>query len=365
VRIAGGGLSGLAAAITLAGEGVPVEVHERGRGPGCRHHFDLQGIENWSGEDDVASNLRALGFSLDCPLYPVHELHLLARDLEDVVVRTDRPLAYLVHRGFRGGTLDDALSRQALSLGVSIRSGSTLRRDEADVWATGPPSATGIVAGYTFKTDHPFLCLCLLHEECAPGGYVYLNIAGGEGTLATVLLHRFERARDCLRRSRELLAGRFGFSMKGAVSFGGVGYFGLPGVGREGLTTVGEAGGYQDLLFGFGIHMALLTGRLAARAHLGHRGDVHRGMERVQSILKASLSNRLLFEWGGYAGHRYMIRRARKLGPRSFLSRWYRFGTAKRLVYPLARAWFGLRFGRRATLSRPTVSIPKRLGTSS
>jgi flavin-dependent dehydrogenase len=345
VRIAGAGPSGLSAAITLARAGVPVEVHEKGKGPGCRHHFDFQGIENWSWETDIVERLRGeMGLALDCPLYPVNDLHLIGPDLKEIPVHTEKPLAYLVQRGFGAGTLEDTLIRQAESLGVRIHCGSELGRQEADIWATGPPSATGVAAGYTFKTDHPPLSVCLLHKEYAPGGYVYLLVAGGKGTLATVLLRSLGRARQCLDKSRQLLCEKFGLEMEGVRGFGGIGFFRPLAARQRRALLVGEAGGFQDVLFGFGIHMALVTGHLAGRSLLeevSFRTLCERGL---QSTLRAGLANRFLFELGGRVGHRYLIRQAAQIGVRNFLSQWYRFGVSKTLMYPLARMWFHLRF---------------------
>jgi hypothetical protein len=341
VRIAGGGLSGLAAAITLARAGVEVEVYERRERPGSRHHFDLQGIENWSQERDVLERLGDFGLRPDCPLYPIRELHLLDGRRQGRVAASERPVAYLVQRGPGPGTLDDALWRMAESCGVRVRCRASLSRSEADIWAAGPPRATGIVCGYTFKTSHAPLAVCLLDEECAPGGYAYATLAGGEGTLAVVLLRSFRKARECLEKSREILVPRFGFSMENGKPFGGVGHFRFPrGEGRE----VGEAGGFQDLLFGFGIYMALATGQLAARSLLEGVSYQRLWRRELSPVLKASVTNRLLFELGGSLGHRFLIHEAQRLGPQRFLARWYGYGLTKALLFPLARLWLRFRF---------------------
>jgi flavin-dependent dehydrogenase len=343
-RIAGAGLSGLAAAITLARDGRRVEVHERGRGPGCRHHFDLQGIENWSHPVDVLTRLKRLGLEPDCQLYPVHEIHLLMGDLEDHLTRSAKPLAYLIRRGLGPGTLDDFMRRTAESWDIPIRNGSALGKEDADIWAAGPPAATGIVSGYTFRTERAFLCVCLLHEDYAPGGYVYLNIAGGHGTLATVLMHSFPKAKRCLEEAREALCSRFRFDMREERSFGGIGHFRLPSREPRHPLEVGEAGGFQDLLFGFGIYYALLTGCLAARSILERESYSALWHRELDASLRAGLANRLLFEMSGRFGFRYLIREATRSGPQAFLERWYRLSLAKRLLFPFARAWAGRRF---------------------
>jgi flavin-dependent dehydrogenase len=353
VRIAGAGPAGLSAAITLARAGLPVEVHERGPRPGCRHHFDYQAIENWSSEEDALEQLDRLGLDLDVRFYPIRELHLMRGKGPIVRTSTERPLAYMVQRGPGPGTLDDALACRARELDIPIHVHSKLARDQANIWATGPSGATGIVAGYTFETNHETLALCLLDEQLAPGGYVYLLVAGRKGTLATVLLHSFERARACLDQARGLLDGRFELDMKRVRAFGGVGQFRAPSSSSDGLSCPGEAGGFQDLLFGFGIRLALTTGHLSARS-LIEGEELEPSRQEIQGILRASMSNRLLFELGGSLAHRYLILQAARRGPRTFLADWYRFGTGKAALYPLARVWLRSALAGR----RPPRNIP-------
>ena len=92
VRIAGAGPAGLSAAITLARAGFPVEVHERGPRPGCRHHFDYQAIENWSSNEDALERIDRLGLDLDLPSYPIHELCLMRGKGPFMRTSTERPL---------------------------------------------------------------------------------------------------------------------------------------------------------------------------------------------------------------------------------------------------------------------------------
>lgn len=58
VQIAGAGPAGLAAAITLAREGVSVQVHEARNEVGYRFQRDLQGLENWTTQQDVLQWMR-------------------------------------------------------------------------------------------------------------------------------------------------------------------------------------------------------------------------------------------------------------------------------------------------------------------
>ncbi|HQU34463.1 MAG TPA: NAD(P)/FAD-dependent oxidoreductase, partial [Thermoanaerobaculaceae bacterium] len=61
IRIAGGGLSGLAAAVQLARQGFEVEVFDRHRGGGGRFAGGWQVLENGSRDLDALDELRAMG----------------------------------------------------------------------------------------------------------------------------------------------------------------------------------------------------------------------------------------------------------------------------------------------------------------
>ena len=53
IKIIGGGLSGLSAAITLAREGFEVDIYEIHEDVGKRFHGDIEGLENWSEKEDI------------------------------------------------------------------------------------------------------------------------------------------------------------------------------------------------------------------------------------------------------------------------------------------------------------------------
>ncbi len=60
IKILGGGLSGLTAAINLAKAGYKVDVFEKRSDCGKRFHGDLEGIENWSSKVDVMDEFKSM-----------------------------------------------------------------------------------------------------------------------------------------------------------------------------------------------------------------------------------------------------------------------------------------------------------------
>ena len=68
IKIAGAGPSGLTAAINLAKAGYDVHVFEKRSDTGKRFHGDLQGLENWSSDLNVISELEQMNIhvNFDC-----------------------------------------------------------------------------------------------------------------------------------------------------------------------------------------------------------------------------------------------------------------------------------------------------------
>ena len=62
VHIMGAGLSGLAAATTLAKAGIEVHVHDIREDSGARVDGDFQALENWSQKEDFFDQLKNWGY---------------------------------------------------------------------------------------------------------------------------------------------------------------------------------------------------------------------------------------------------------------------------------------------------------------
>jgi len=169
VEIAGAGIAGLTAAITLAKAGRRVVVHEAQKGVGYRFGGDFQGLENWTTREDVLQTLEASGLTTDFTALPCYNGTAFDPAGNRFEITSREPLFYLVERGPGPGTLDDALLRQAQSLGVEVRFNSRLRQMIGDgILAAGPKAADAIAVGYHFETDmeNGFRVIC--DDELAP-----------------------------------------------------------------------------------------------------------------------------------------------------------------------------------------------------
>src|ERR1700741_2441269 len=96
VRIVGGGVSGLTAAIVLARHGADVEGFER-RPVTTVHPVRWDAVENWSSAQDFGAQLVEWGIER-APFHPVTSAEVLAFCGERHVLALPRPLVYAAKR---------------------------------------------------------------------------------------------------------------------------------------------------------------------------------------------------------------------------------------------------------------------------
>jgi flavin-dependent dehydrogenase len=310
VRIAGAGLSGLSTAIGLARLGQRVEVFERNVDSGMLRHADWDAIENWTTEEDLFVSLNRWGIMPTFEYRTPYSFEVYNAKGERQIVTLQQPLFYLVSRGPQAGSVEQALKTQALDQGVRIYYNQPCDKGEVDVWATGARSANFFLgAGLTFRTSHPDIVMVLVDTFLAPKAYAYLVIVDGFGTLSTVLTRDFNQARTYLDRCMQACRRYKSFDMDDVKMSSGFG--GLVSAVWKPITrplVVGEAGGFQDFLWGFGIRHALHTAHLATRA-------LDEGLEyeqlvrsEIRPLVQASLLNRTIYDWAGNRTYRFLIR---------------------------------------------------------
>lgn len=339
IQIAGAGPAGLAAAITLARAGREVIVHEARREVGFRFGRDLQGLENWTGEQDVLAELEALGLStafdkLACRRGTAYDHRGRAH-----AVHSEAPLFYMVERGPGPGTLDSALLAQARALGVPVRFNSRLERLEAPaVLAAGPRAADAIAVGYHFDTAMPDGFWAICDDSLAPQGYAYLLVMRGRGTVKSCMFSGFKSERLYVERTVEAFRRLAGLEMRDPRPHGGVGNFRVPASAQAGERPVaGEEAGFQDALWGFGMRFAIRSGVLAARALIEGKDYDVLWQRELGPWLRTSIVNRSLYSLLGNRGYAWFVRRAASVDACEFLRRNYRPSRLKRALEPWAR----------------------------
>ncbi len=204
IRIAGGGLSGLATAVHLARRGFEVEVFDRHRGGGGRFAGGWQVLENGSCELDALDELRGMGLEPDFATVPATRALFLDGFGGAHEVASEAPYAYFVRRGGPDGSMDAWLRSLALTAGVALHEGVPAPAD-AEVVATGPRQADGVARELVFASDLADTVAVLFDPAITPTGYAYLFCLGGHGTFGVAQVRRLAG----LPRARELAWRRF------------------------------------------------------------------------------------------------------------------------------------------------------------
>lgn len=352
LHVVGAGPAGLAAAITAARAGTMVIVHEKEKDVGNRFHGDFQGLENWTSQSDIVTELSAMGIEPSFDHIPFYEQVCYDPGGRRLAASSPEPLYYLVRRGTEPGTLDRGLLEQALDLGVEVRFQDRVDHlPEGGIVATGPRAADAIAVGYLFETSAANGSWVALDQRLAPGGYAYLLIHDGRGTLASCMFQDFHRESAYLERTLSFFTAELDLRLENPRRFSGYGNFEIPRTAVQGeLVTAGEAAGLQDTLWGFGLRYAMTSGHLAATAILAGSPASYDRMwrRRFAGQMRTATVNRVLF---GVAGDRNLSRvlgkAAAKGNPRSWLRRLYAPSGWKSALYPVLAGY--ARSGRRHT----------------
>lgn len=342
VHIAGAGPAGLTAAIVLARQGRKVRVYEKHPDVGHRFHGDFEGLENWSSTKDITEWIAEFGIETDFLFVPYDRVKVYAPGIHPIEMRSTRPVFYLVQRGAGAAAFDSGLKEQALSAGAEILFGrKDGHPDGSAIVATGPRCANVVALGMTFSTQRDNQAVLVLNDSLAPGGYAYLIVCNGRGTLATVLFRDFRRGAECFERTLLFFRNAEDMDITEPSRFSGYGNFFLPeSAADRNRMYIGESASFQDYLLGFGMRYALHSGYLAAKSLMEGAGYDPLWKKGLQPALETSLINRFIFENGGSPVHRSLIRKMSQRDLRRSLRGLYGPSFFKHLLLPFAKKWF-------------------------
>jgi flavin-dependent dehydrogenase len=371
IVIAGAGVAGLTAAINLKRAGRAVRVLERSPASGAQRFPDWDAVENWTSLEDLPWFLERIGVE------GMRFRHAGQTDFSVIDpygrrydIQTPRPFFYLIKRGAVDGGLEHGLQAQAEAMGVPIEYETPCPPGRADIWAGGTFGQGSLVvsAGFTFHTSHPDWTCGIVDARLAPRAYAYVVIVEGEGTLATLVTERSAR-----REANALLEQAVTVFQRHAPALdirdrhragGSGGDLTAFWQGRQEFV-IGEAGGYQDFLWGFGIRHALTTGYLAAQAVITGQDWQQIANREIRPLVRASLVNRWLYDrmppWGYAALMRHF---ARDADLNALVSRWYHPRRLHRVLWPLVARTYRREVAalaghaRYTNRTRPATAVP-------
>lgn len=311
IHIMGAGLSGLAAATTLAKAGVEVHVHDIREDSGKRFDGDFQALENWSMDADFFDQLRSWGY--DPSEFKATEFSVV--DLihpDDEISKTHTPgIAYrIVERGTSDHTIDQGFKRMAIAAGANLHYKSRVKEEDCQIIACGPKGTSAVAYGEIFNTKHPNHIAFQMNDKLAPGSYSYLIIIDGVGLICTCLWRKQKGSDRFLNETIAWYQDKYPeIDMEPIKRVGGKGDFTInKNYFQDGRYYVGESGGLQDFMWGFGMRMAVWSGHLAAEDILGNCNYEKEVRKQLMPYVRTSVANRFLMNRVGDRTFKFMCK---------------------------------------------------------
>ena len=295
IHIAGGGPAGLTAAIQLKKAGFDPVIFEKECKVGAGRHGDYEGLDNWIFSRKVPAFFKQTGFNFnDLTTYPISKFFVHTLFGKPITIQNNHPFFYMVKRGSGINDLDYQLYRQCKEIGVRFELGKK-GPENSHIIATGSRKAAAYIRGINFNTKLKNQVHLLLGSQFAPKGYAYLIIINGKGTLATAFKKRIKCSINFLEDTRDYF-NSIGISISNEITFGSRGSFSLPFGTMHQPYKIGEAGGFQDYLFGFGIRMSMMSGQAAALSIIGKKNDSQIIVKELNQKRRLSFVNRMMYE---------------------------------------------------------------------
>ncbi|MBL7010747.1 MAG: hypothetical protein ISR82_05950, partial [Candidatus Marinimicrobia bacterium] len=270
-------------------------IFEKEQKVGAGRHGDYEGLDNWIFSRNVPAFFKESGFHFsNITSYPIYRFNVHTQLDKPIIVQNNQPFFYMVKRGSGPNDLDYQLYRQCIEVGVRFEFGKKAP-ETCQIIATGTRKAAAFIRGINFKTNLKNQVHLLLGSQFAPKGYAYLIIIDGQGTLATAFKNPKNLESNPLQNCLEYFS-EIGIKIRHGIWFGSRGSFSLPFGSIRSPYQIGEAGGFQDYLFGFGIRMSMMSGRAAALSILGNKKESEMILKELNRKRRLSFVNRIIYE---------------------------------------------------------------------
>lgn len=308
IKIIGGGIAGLTAAINLKKAGADVEVHERKSYCG-KHTRDFQFLENWTFKDDALDILRNMNIQTDFYVKPRHTQEAMSPSGKMYFGTSKKPITYIVKRGRSKDSIDRSIESQCLQLGIKLVFNSKLTTREADIIATGIKKPNFIATSVMFPCEHEYRSVLIFDDSLSEEFYSYfvLNDNVGEITCVNPVNHKdhIVRLEKTVKRCEKIFAIKI---KNGAERFSApLSFDPLKQARINDQYFVGEAAGFQDCFMGFGMLYAFKSGYLAAKSIIDNL-DYNQLINReILKPIHVSCVNRVLWEKLSNSGYERLI----------------------------------------------------------
>lgn len=298
ISIAGAGIAGLISALILKKNGFQPILYEKSSHCGKNRYGDFEGLETWNFNSNPIQKLNKLGIKTKFNYNAFDHFDIHIPEKQSIQIKSPETFFYMIRRGNKPGDIDYEFQKQAQDEGIEINFNTKLDIKKADIIATGSKNAKAYIQGVVFKTSLHNQVHLILGNQIAPYGYGYLIIIDGEATLAVAYKNKDKKHKYILNNILEYSSNYIGINIPNYKEFSGYGSFSYKHNKKDdlGRLYIGEAGGFQDYLFGFGIQYAIESAVLAAESYINNQSFDILWEKKLRSYMKVSYRNRKFFE---------------------------------------------------------------------
>ncbi|MEM2955060.1 MAG: NAD(P)/FAD-dependent oxidoreductase [Candidatus Nanoarchaeia archaeon] len=315
-KILGAGISGLTSAINLAKNGEDVIVYEKRPKVGMKMKPNFQLFGNWDTSDDIIDHLKSFGVDINYQT-KLDRIIFYSPNLKHTaqLYSSSRPVGYTVIRGGKN-SLECYLAKQAKKLGVKIITNFN-KRIKADIIAAGSKRLDGVGYGSIFKGRFDKKTAIVLFDyNYAPGGYAYILPHSKRIATVAIAMRPWDNPQNMFQKliSEHKIFKEHLVNSKLLYNFSGFINFSIPNTAIEGNSLlVGEAAGFQDAAFGFGMRYAIYSGYLASKSILERKNYDELWKKAFLHELKKTLKIRYVLE---KIGNNFLNRLIKNIGER-------------------------------------------------